>query len=175
MVKTIGGVKLEGRAPPPNQSTTQLKPLAVRKAPQSSWVRAGSPRAGPLGTGPCTRRRLNTRNMHSRSPPFFAGLVRPRHPPQAEPAPDLTSPANRGWGWGWTPDPRQIGDGTPIPIPGQIGDGDGDGDRGFRALIGKELCDKAIEPQFRVLYYDACGEAGLRGEIGHCQQCQGHS
>jgi hypothetical protein len=60
------------------------KPLAVRKAPQSSWVRAGSPRAGPLGTGPCTRRPLNPRNMHSGSPPFFAELVRgtplaPRH------------------------------------------------------------------------------------------------
>ena len=52
------------------------KPLAVRKAPQSSWVRAGSPRAGPLGTGPCTRRPLNPRNMHSGSPPFFAELVR---------------------------------------------------------------------------------------------------
>ena len=52
------------------------KPLEVRKAPQSSWVRAGSPRAGPLGTGPCTRRPLNTRNMHSGSPPFFAELVR---------------------------------------------------------------------------------------------------
>ena len=52
------------------------KPLAVRKAPQPSWVRAGSPRAGPLGTGPCTRRPLNPRNMHSGSPPFFAELVR---------------------------------------------------------------------------------------------------
>ena len=52
------------------------KPLALRKAPQSSWVRAGSPRAGPLGTGPCTRRPLNPRNMHSGSPPFFAELVR---------------------------------------------------------------------------------------------------
>ena len=52
------------------------KPLAVRKTPQPSWVRAGSPRAGPLGTGPCTRRRLNPRNMHSGSPPFFAELVR---------------------------------------------------------------------------------------------------
>ena len=65
------------------------KPLAVRKAPQSSWVRAGSPRAGPLGTGPCTRRPLNARNMHSGSPPFFAELVRDtplpvlaRRPPQ---------------------------------------------------------------------------------------------
>ncbi len=53
------------------------KPLALRpcdefgKAPQSSWVRAGSPRAGPLGTGPCTRRPLNTGNMHPGSPPFF--------------------------------------------------------------------------------------------------------
>ena len=52
------------------------KPLAARKAPQPSWVRAGSPRAGPLGTGPCTRRPLNARNMHSGSPPFFAELVR---------------------------------------------------------------------------------------------------
>ncbi len=38
-------------------------------------VTVGSPRAGPLGTGPCARRPLNTRSMHSGSPPFFAELV----------------------------------------------------------------------------------------------------
>ena len=57
----------------------QIRVLPHLEAPgaaKSAPTELGSPRAGPLGTGPrapSTCRPLDPRNMHSGSPPFFRG------------------------------------------------------------------------------------------------------